>query len=423
MEKFYRIYNLYPKLVGTVDKWIKELPRIKKMNFDYVYVNPFHLTGESNSDYSVKDYYQYNPLYLTKKNLSKEENMKLGDELITKFCNEANKRGMQVMMDLVINHTATDSPLVLMHDNWYLHEDGKIANPFCMDGETKVVWKDLAEIDNLHSPDRDNLWKYWLDMILHFCKLGIRGFRCDAVFMIPTQLWSYLITNVRAQYPDTLFLGETLGCSPEQTLNTLKSGFDMAMTAFKWWDFNGSWFTEQYNETIKYGMTLSFPENHDSERCANEYKGNPSLVGMKYLLSAYISKASAITTGFEYGYRRKIDVCNTNTSWNEAPYFNLEDLIGKVNKLKEEYPILNTDSYINSFKINNLVCIVKYYNDEALILLCNPNNEPIEVTFNPYDIIHKGNLTDISITGNKLDLSYNTKACLFPGDVKIILGK
>ena len=63
MENCYRIYNLYPKLVGSIDKWIKELPRIKKMEFDYIYVNPFHLTGQSNSDYSVKDYYRYNPFY------------------------------------------------------------------------------------------------------------------------------------------------------------------------------------------------------------------------------------------------------------------------------------------------------------------------------------------------------------------------
>ena len=44
-----RIYNLFPLLVGTVSAWRAELPRIAAMNFDWVYVNPFHETGGSGS--------------------------------------------------------------------------------------------------------------------------------------------------------------------------------------------------------------------------------------------------------------------------------------------------------------------------------------------------------------------------------------
>ena len=44
-----RIYNLFPLLVGTISAWRAELPRIAAMNFDWVYVNPFHETGGSGS--------------------------------------------------------------------------------------------------------------------------------------------------------------------------------------------------------------------------------------------------------------------------------------------------------------------------------------------------------------------------------------
>lgn len=424
MENCYRIYNLYPKLVGSIDKWIKELPRIKKMEFDYIYVNPFHLTGQSNSDYSVKDYYRYNPLYLPKQGLSVEEEKALGDELIAKFCSEAKKKKMSVMMDLVINHTATDSPLVLEHNNWYCHDaSGRILNPFCMDGDTKVVWEDLAEIDNLHSPDRDNLWKYWLDMILHFCKLGIRGFRCDAVFMIPKELWCYLITNVKKEYPDAFFLGETLGCGLEKTITTLNAGFDMAMTALKWWDLQSPWFIEQYNQTIDHGMTLSFPENHDTVRCASENNGNSNFALMRYIIASYISKATAITTGFEYGYRRKIDVCNTNPSWNEEPYYDLSSAIANVNRVKVGYKVLNNDGKIYQFVCNDAISIVKNYEEESLLLVINNTNHELDFVFNPYDILHKGDLVDVSPVGMKVDVTYNTKLSLLPGDVKVIIGK
>ena len=53
-----RIYNLFPLLVGTVAAWRRELPRIARMSFDWVYVNPFHETGGSRSLYAIRDPYR-----------------------------------------------------------------------------------------------------------------------------------------------------------------------------------------------------------------------------------------------------------------------------------------------------------------------------------------------------------------------------
>jgi len=42
-----RIYNLFPLLAGPVAAWRSHLPRVEAMNFNAVYVNPFHATGRS----------------------------------------------------------------------------------------------------------------------------------------------------------------------------------------------------------------------------------------------------------------------------------------------------------------------------------------------------------------------------------------
>ena len=49
-----RIYNLFPLIAGQVSSWVAELPRIARMGFDWVYVNPFHEAGASGSLYAVK---------------------------------------------------------------------------------------------------------------------------------------------------------------------------------------------------------------------------------------------------------------------------------------------------------------------------------------------------------------------------------
>jgi glycosidase len=169
MTQGIRAYNLYPKLVGSMEHWIDHFDRIQAMNFNWLYINPISFPGFSGSDYAVKDYYSYHPLYVTGTFDfdNPEQHKDRGNELLSKVCAEANNRGIKVMMDLVINHTAFDSPLCKEFPQWYKRDqDGKPVHPGTMDGDKWVEWKDLAQIDNAHSCDRDNLWNYWLNMML-----------------------------------------------------------------------------------------------------------------------------------------------------------------------------------------------------------------------------------------------------------------
>jgi starch synthase (maltosyl-transferring) len=59
-----RIYNLFPPLAGSVPDWTSHLRRIAGMNFDWVFVNPFHATGASGSIYAIKDPYSLSDLAL-----------------------------------------------------------------------------------------------------------------------------------------------------------------------------------------------------------------------------------------------------------------------------------------------------------------------------------------------------------------------
>jgi len=100
-----RIYNLFPALIGPIDRWSEHLFRIAAMRFNWVYVNPFHLPGCSGSLYAIKDYYRLNPFF---RGSSRDSD----DELLRRFVDAAHAVGIGVMMDLVINHTAKDAALV-----------------------------------------------------------------------------------------------------------------------------------------------------------------------------------------------------------------------------------------------------------------------------------------------------------------------
>jgi starch synthase (maltosyl-transferring) len=428
MVKGIRAYNLYPKLVGSMDTWIEHFDRIQAMNFDWIYINPINYPGFSGSDYAIKNYYYYHPLYVTGKFdfENPEAHVEKGNMLLKKVCKEANKRGMKIMMDLVINHTAFDSPLCKEHPDWYeCGPDGQLIHPGAMDGQEWVEWKDLAQINNANSCDRDNLWNYWLEMMLFYMDLGIRGFRCDAAYHVPTELWRFLIPRIKEKYPDAIFLGETLGCLPEQVVDIAEAGFDLITNSFKWWDLREQWFLEQNREHSNHAPSISFPENHDTTRCADEFDGNQHQALLRYELAAYICSSISTTIGFEYGFRRQINVVDTTPSWWEPVHYDISDDIAKINEIKASYDVLQEDNCIEVLPLNN-GCLFGFTKEsrsgqEKILILANINShETCMVSeLHVHAIMGSDKVTDIS-RGHRMEvvpefLEYN----LYPGEVKL----
>ena len=119
------------------------------MEFNWIFINPFQQSGYSGSLYSIKDYYAVDARLLDPAAGTPEEQLRAMVAMV-------RGAGMGLMMDLVINHTAFDSPLVREHPEWYRRgPDGKPVNPGVQDGERRVTWGDLYEIDNASSPDRE----------------------------------------------------------------------------------------------------------------------------------------------------------------------------------------------------------------------------------------------------------------------------
>jgi len=233
------IYNLFPTLVGEVSKWLPHVERAADMGFNWVFLNPIQITGASGSLYSIRDYFKLSPI------LFPQETPEEQFEAFRKFVKKSRELGVEVMVDLVINHTAYDNPLTRTNRNWYrINDDGSIKNPGAADDHAPggyVVWGDLSEIDNECSPDLPNLYEYWWKMVDMFLDLGVRGFRCDAAYQIPFELWQMLIRRAKEKAPDSRFFAESLGCPIEDTIILAEAGHDFVFNSGKWWDYRKVW--------------------------------------------------------------------------------------------------------------------------------------------------------------------------------------
>ncbi len=339
------------------------------MNFDWVFINPIQQLGASRSLYSIADYFRFNPALLDPQNPVSSEDQ------VRQMTAQAHAAGLKVMIDLVINHCAVDSPLTREHPDWFVREpDGRIANSGCQHNGEKVVWRDLAQFDHRHTGDPEGLYRYCLGVVEHLIALGFSGFRCDAAYQVPRPFWHRLIRDIKGRHPHTCFAAETLGCSADETLQTARAGFDYVFNSAKWWNMHDCWLIEQYTLLRETTRSISFPESHDTPRLCEELNGNTAGLKQRYVFSALFSAGLMMPVGFEYGFRKPLHVIHTSPADWERASVDLSPFIAKVNAIKRDYPVFHEESPTSILPCQNPNILLMWkatvkHKDEALLIL------------------------------------------------------
>jgi len=332
------IYNLFPRLVGPVAFWQEHLARIAGLGFSWVYVNPFHYPGFSGSLYAIKDHYRLNPLM-------DDGTGRSAGRQIADFVADAERLGLAVMMDLVINHTAKDCLLVEAHPEWYRRDDeGGLLSPGAIDpadSRKVTIWGDLAELDFSPRLIRRDMIEYFSAVATYYAGLGVRGFRCDAAYKVPAEVWAEIIEAVREIQPDALFVAETVGCRLADAEQLRPAGFDYLLNSSKWSNLRDPWLLDQYHGFRSVAPSISFPESHDTGRLAAEAPAgvDPAvLCRQRYAFAAVFASGVLMPVGFEFGFRRKLDVVASSPADWERPSADLTGFVAAWNRLRTLWP-------------------------------------------------------------------------------------
>lgn len=215
------IYNIYAPIfssTGNLAAISHDLSRIAGLGFSTILLMPIHPIGvpfenhpACGSPYAVADYYAIDPA--------------LGQPSdFATLVNQAHALGLSIIMDVVLNHTAWNHPLVVQHPEYYVHTDG-IKNNSSSTSQA-FNFDDVAQLDFKSSPA---VQKYMLTMLVWWMRnYNVDGFRFDTADnpygkdrMIPAATWAFIGSNLKAVNPKAILLGEC--CNPELSL----SPFDM----------------------------------------------------------------------------------------------------------------------------------------------------------------------------------------------------
>ncbi len=177
--------------IGDFEGIISRLDHIKETGFETLWFSPFFSSPQVDFGYDISDYRNIAPEY--------------GDmEGCARLFDEIHKRGMKVVLDLVLNHTSDCHPWFVesrsSRDNprrdWYLWQNGRGKNG----RRPPNNWRSLASADSgWHYDEKSGQW-YWasflpcqpdlnfrnpevkvemLDIVRFWLDRGTDGFRLD----------------------------------------------------------------------------------------------------------------------------------------------------------------------------------------------------------------------------------------------------
>ncbi len=234
-EFFPRSSSPEPNKHGTFRDCERLLPRIAQMGFDTLYFPPIHPIGEKNRKGKNNTTHAEEgdsgvPWAIgSKLGGHKSIHPELGTEKDFKaLIKKAKAEGIEVAMDLAFQ-AAPDHPYITEHPEWFRKRpDGTIQyaeNPP----------KKYQDIVNFHFESKayKQLWEELLSVTLHWVDCGVSIFRVDNPHTKPYYFWNWLISEVKKEHPDVLFLAEAFS-RPKVMQQLAKQGFSQSYTYFTW---------------------------------------------------------------------------------------------------------------------------------------------------------------------------------------------
>ena len=362
---------------GTFKAIEKQLPRLKKMGINIIWLMPVQPIGVVNrkgslgSYYSVKDYLKVNPEFGT-------------DEDFRSLVKAIHAQEMYVILDWVANHSSWDNMLATQHPEWYTKSREGRFQP--------TPWRDYDDIIDFDY-SQPGLRKYMTEALKFWVKeYDIDGYRCDVASFVPIDFWENARKELDAIKP-VFMLAE----AEDKELH--RRAFD---ATYNWTLWNilhqiainnksvktlgEAYIAEHVSIFPKEGIRMNFIDNHDKNSWeGNQYSNFGPALKAATVFTAMMDGMPMVYNGQEAGLNRSLlffekDPIVWKKHENEALYTTLFALKHKNQALwngkygGEMVRIMND-------KMDQIISFVREKNGDKVITLINLSREKVQVSF------------------------------------------
>ena len=236
-------YEIFPRSMsddanrhGTFADVERHLPRIRDMGFDVLYFPPIHPIGTMNrkgrnNTLTPAPDDPGSPYAIGSPEGGHDAiHPQLGSFDDFRHMREAAAaHGLEIALDFAIQ-CSPDHPWLKLHKGWFAwRPDGSMK--FAENPPKK--YEDIVNVDFYADDAIPGLWVGLAEVVLFWAEQGVRIFRVDNPHTKAFPFWEWMIAEVRARYPDTLFFAEAF--TRPKVMNRLgKIGFSQSYTYFTW---------------------------------------------------------------------------------------------------------------------------------------------------------------------------------------------
>jgi glycosidase len=391
---------------GTFKALEKELPRLKAMGVDILWLMPINPIGVKNrkgslgSYYAVKDYMAVNPEFGTKSDF---------DQLVK----AAHALNLKIIIDWVANHTSPDNIWVEQgHKDWYtLDSTGNLQPTIGTD------WWDVADLNY----DNKDMRKAMIESMKFWVKTSdIDGFRCDVADWVPVDFWNearkeldevkpvFMLAEAENPAHHTAAFDMSYGWEFHSIMNQIAQGKKNVNDIRKYVAERSKFPTNAYR--------MNFTSNHDENSWnGTEMERMGDARFAMAVLAATFEGMNLIYNGQETSLdRRLLFFEKDRINWDKM---DLVDFYTKINNLKEKNQALWNGNFGGDLQIispennKNVLVYTREKNGQKVLVIVNLSAEKQTLNFENSSL--KGKYINL-FTGKKKSISTGLNENLAP---------
>ena len=391
-EMFPRSASATPGQHGTFRDCEDRLPYIAGMGFDVLYIPPIHPIGRTcrkgkNNSVNCDANDPGTPWAIGgKEGGHKAIHPRLGTlEDFRHLMDTAGKYGMEIALDIAFQ-CSPDHPYVKEHPEWFLwRPDGTVQyaeNP-------PKKYQDIYPF-NFGTERPKELWEELKSIVTYWAQQGVRIFRVDNPHTKPFPFWEWLISGVKREYPDAIFLSEAF-TRPKVMYHLAKLGFTQSYTYFTWRNGKRD-LTEYLTELTQTGVRDFFRPNFwtntpDILHAYLQAGGRAAFMARLVLAATPTSRYGIYGPAYElmestprepgseeYLNSEKYELKH----WDIDRPDSLREFITRVNRIRRENPALqhNRNLWFNVTDNEQLLCYSKHTDDLSSLIMVVVNLDP-----------------------------------------------
>ena len=292
---------------------------------------------------------------------------------------------MEIALDIAYQ-CAPDHPWVKEHPAWFRRRpDGSVQyaeNP-------PKKYQDIYPF-HFESEDWRELWGALKGVIDFWIGEGVKIFRVDNPHTKSFAFWHWMITEVKRNHPDVIFLSEAF-TRPRVMHRLAKVGFSQSYTYFTWRNTKSE-ITEYFTELSQapgrdYFRPNAWPNTPDILPEALQFGGRAMFM-QRLVLAATLASSYGI-----YGPAYELLECKPRASgseeyldsekyelrqWDLNRPDSLRGFIALVNRIRKDNPALQADTGLRFFPTDNeqILCYAKSTADGANQIVVAVNLDP-----------------------------------------------